>query len=273
MGFIAHNDADGIISALIFKEYYEYSFKGFYNLKTFYITSDIDLEKDVAIDLDMNCMKSIGHHINPFFNEKSCNPNNKHLKDFYKQYYSKCPLNTVMLLLIKNNIKINNLRQLAIVLFADGFFTYYDKYKENCDNWLNMYKLDYLIDLYNKNRDKVLEIINKEIVPIFSDNCIYNSLKIKIKNGELQNKEVIKKFSEYVIDNFNLHVSPNIFDKNYKIENSYIIKEIPIHNYEEYLKIQNRIKDIHNKETVIISSAMISRQLIKLTMTNDCYIY
>lgn len=269
MGFITHTDADGIISALIFREYNECCFKGFYNLKTFYLTNTLK-EEDVAIDLDMNNMRSIGHHINPCFNAKSYNPNNKHLEDLYNQFYSKCPLNTVMLLIKKYNVKIDNLKQLALVLFSDGFFTYYNKYKDNCDYWLKTYDLDYLVDMYNKNKNEVLEIIDKEIVPIFSDTGKYNALKVIIKNGELQNKDTIKRFCEYVINAFGLNVVPSILDKKYNIEENYIVKEIPIHNKEEYIKIKNRINEL-KEETV--SSAMVKKNLIRITMKKDLLIY
>ena len=270
--FITHTDADGIISALLFKEYNTFiPFKGFYNLKSFYLTSPLK-DDDIGVDLDLNNIKTIGHHINPFHNENAENPNNEYLEDFYKQFYSKCPLNTVMILLNKYNIKITTLRQLALVMFSDGFFTYYNKYTQNCDNWLKKYGLEYLITMYKEDLEKVQRIIDEEIVPIFSPEGKYNSLKVVIKDGELQNKEIIREFSQYVIDAFGLYVVPTLFEKDYKVQEDYIVKEIPIHNQEEYNKVVERIKELQ-KDKTIVSSAMTFKDLIKVTMTKNEYIY
>lgn len=272
-GFITHNDADGIISALIFKQFNDYVFfKGFYNLKTIYSTSPINCNEDIAVDLDMNNMESIGHHINPYNNLLANNPNNKYLDNKYKEFYSKCPLNTVMILLDKYKIKITTLRQLSLTLFADGFFTYYDKYTENCNKWLERYNLQYLITMYLENKEEVLRIINEEIVPIFSTEGKYNSLKIQIKDGELQNKEIVKEFSQYVIDSFNFYVVPTLFDKNYNYQVDYIVKEYSFSNYEEYKKVQAGIIESQKRKN-IVSSAMVFKDLIKVTMVEDEKIY
>ena len=122
-GFITHTDADGLISASIFKNYNpDYNFKGFYSTVIFNLTSNLK-KTDVAVDLDMDWLKCISHHVNPLENkiaknEKGVwkNPNKEYLKEFYNEYTSKCPFNTIILLLKEYNIRIETVEQLMMQL-------------------------------------------------------------------------------------------------------------------------------------------------------------
>ena len=264
-GFITHTDADGIISALLFKHYnQDCKFKGFYSTKIFNLTSKLQ-EDDIAIDLDMNNMKCIGHHINPVKNEEAQNPNKIHLQNFYNEYTSKCPFNTVLLLVNEYQIKIKDIRQLALIVFADGLFTFFDKYKNNCLNWLDKYKMRYGYTMFMVHKEKVMEIINKEIVPIFTNDNDYSALRVDIRKGIIYNKDVLRKFNQYVINAFKLNVSPDIFDVDYQIYKNLTVCEIKINNEEEYNNIVNDLNYKNGNVEKIISAALKYKNLLVYT--------
>lgn len=262
MNFITHTDADGILSALLFKEYNpEHDFKGFYNLQTFYLTGLLEKE-DVAIDLDMDMMNCIGHHINPIENPAAENPNNRFLKDKHDEFYHKCPFNTALLLVDKYKIPVKNKRSLALLLLADGFYLILQKYKGNCKTWLERYNLKWIMEEYEKNPEIYNKIIFEDIVPIFSKAGAPNGLKAKFsEDGTLVTRDTIKTFSKYVIDAFDLkNVDEDMFNIKYSFIDKYKTIEKTVNTKQEYLDLVNELKGQQ-----LISSALVNKNKMKIT--------
>jgi hypothetical protein len=280
-GFIVHDDVDGIVSGLFFKQFNkEYEYKGFYkhcykgfdnekSTSTFYLSSKLKA-KDVGIDLDMNMMNCIGHHICPIKNDLGENPNKEYLNNFYEEYFEKCPLNTALLLVDKYKMKITNLKQIAILVYCDGFNIYFKKYTKNCKKWLDRYNLNYITEALENHYEEIQDIIDNEIVPIYNKTNRYVSLKLKVEDLQFTNKEIIKNFSRYVIDTFNLDVSEEMFDIDYCLQNEYIAKSYFINCEDDYLKIK---ENINNNSRFIVSAAMVSRKQINITMIKDLLLF
>lgn len=267
--FIIHNDLDGIVSGLIFKHFNkDIDFKGMYDLETFYLKDKLK-KSDIGVDLDINLIECYGHHVCPLKNEKSHNPNNIYLKDFYNEYTHKCPFNTAIILASKYNLKIDNIKQVSLLVFCDGMYQWYDKFKKNINDWLDRYNLQYIKNTLENNYEEIVEIIEKEILPLLKTKKYYN-FKIKIENNELQKKEIVKDFCNYATKIFNLDIDFSIYDIYYKIKNNYIKKTYEYNTKEDFLKIQNRIEEIKNK---VVSCAMIYQKKINITLIEDLLIY
>ena len=280
-GFITHDDVDGIVSGLFFKHFNkDFVYKGFYkhcynsyddekSTSTFYISGKLK-RKDVGIDLDMNLMKCVGHHICPIKNELGENPNKKYLDNFYNQYFEKCPLNTALLLVDKYNIKITNLKQIAVLVYCDGFNFYFKRYTKNCKKWLDRYNLNYITEALENHYEEIQNIIDNEIVPIYNQTKKYVSLKLKVEDLQFTNKDVIKEFCKYVNDTFDLDVSDELFDIDYCIKNEYIAKSYFLNCEDDYLKIK---KNINNNLDFIVSAALVSKKQLNVTMINDLLLF
>ena len=268
--FIIHDDMDGIVAGLIFKNFNpEFQFNGVYDLSTFYLNERLG-RNDVGVDLDINHIKCYGHHISPLENNLSENPNKIFLNDFYDEYFEKCPLNAALILAHNYNMPITNLRQIALLVYCDGFNHYFKKYTPNCKKWLERFNMQYITEALEQHEEEIQNIIDNEITPIYNKTNHYVKLKIKIEDNKLQNKEVIKEFCKYVIEVLNLDADFSIYDIDYCIESKYIVKTLPINNKEEYLKLTSRMNKLSNK---IVSAAMTTRKQMNITMIEDCYLY
>lgn len=268
--FIIHDDLDGIVSGLIFQHYNkDYKFNGVYDLSTFYLNERLG-RNDVGVDLDINHMKCYGHHICPIENPLSENPNKIFLNDFYNEYFEKCPLNTALILAHKYDMPITNLRQIALLVYCDGFNHYFKKYTDNCKKWLERFNMQCITEALEQHEEEIQNIIDNEITPIYNKTNHYVKFKIKIENNELQNKEVIKEFCKYVIEVLNLDAKNSIYDIDYCIKNEYIAKTLPIKNKEDFIRLKNNINKVSGK---IVSAAMTTRTTMNITMTEDCYLY
>lgn len=280
-GFITHDDVDGIVSGLLFKQFNkEFEYKGFYkhnyksynnekSTSTFYLSRKLKA-KDVGVDLDMNMMNCIGHHICPIKNDLGENPNKKYLNNFYEEYFEKCPLNTALLLVDEYKMKITNLKQIAILVYCDGFNFYFKKYTKNCKKWLDRYNLNYITEELENHYEEIQDIIDNEIVPIYNKTSRYVSLKLKVEENKFINKDVIKDFCRYVINTFNLDVSEEMFDIDYCLQNEYIAKSYFINCEDDYLKIK---ENINNNSNFIVSAAMVSKKQINITMIKDLLLF
>lgn len=268
--FIIHDDMDGIVSGLIFQHYNkDYKFNGVYDLSTFYLNERLG-RNDVGVDLDINHIKCYGHHICPIENPLSENPNKIFLNDFYDNYFEKCPFNAALILASKYNMPITNLRQITLLVYCDGFNHYFKKYTDNCKKWLERFNMQYITEALEQHEEEIQNIIDTEITPIYNKTNHYVKFKIKIENNELQNKEVIKDFCKYVIEVLNLDADFSIYDIDYKIENNYITKTLPITNKEDYFILTKRINILSSK---VVSAAMTTRKQINITLTEDCCLY
>lgn len=178
-GLLIHADIDGITSGLLLANQTNKQIIAIYDLLTIYSINDVlDFNKIMAVDLDLNIqgLNCIGHHMIPHINRYSFNINYysgvSKGEGVYKNYAQKYPLNTIILLYAILGKQPKSDREIALLMYCDSVILNYIGYgngrcyKQNVLDWLNYLGMTTIIDVLENRIDVIMDIINKEIAPI-----------------------------------------------------------------------------------------------------------
>lgn len=174
---ITNNDGDGIASMLFLLNHpltrEKAVMKGLYTLDKLFLENKSDkyLVKDmVGIDLEMQIkgMHCLGHHMNITYNPNSLNANDLFgvSEDLLKNFQSKCPLNTLILLYWLFDEKPKNDREIAFLVYWDSVIWNYQEYRANATEWLKALEMNEILEALQNRRENLMKIIQTEILPL-----------------------------------------------------------------------------------------------------------
>lgn len=178
---VCHSDLDGLLSlAYLINKEKQLKLKGVFDLncynkvnKLYTTEKKLNKRKDTFIDLAISNegVFSLDHHVKLEYLTNNFNPNILHkkannIKSNLDNFHSKCPLNTMMILVWiygVNIIETYTYRQRLLIYAADSIYECYRKYKDNFMAWCKGLGMEYILeDLKDVTNDEIEEV-KKEI--------------------------------------------------------------------------------------------------------------
>ncbi|HCC07278.1 MAG TPA: hypothetical protein DEP72_03800 [Clostridiales bacterium] len=178
---LIHSDLDAALSStyLMNKEKH-LKLKGVFDINCFNTTNKLYLteeklhkDEDVFVDLAVSqegCM-SIDHHMKfsydaKDFNVNRLNPKTSNIRNDLNNFHSKCPLNTIILLLWvygENLLETFNYKQRLLIYAADSVWENYKNYRDNFTTWCEYLGLEYILEELESIKPEEIEEVKKEI--------------------------------------------------------------------------------------------------------------
>ncbi len=183
-GSIIHNDIDGLLSAIYIYYKTGLSINGFFTINSQpYMKTELICENKNIIDcIFLDCsiindkMLTIDHHTvtSEFYNDNNYNCNKFTIYNDIlnsKNFYHKNPTGCInwLIYLFGENINSFTYKQKLLLILADSFYDNYNKYKNNCNDWIKVFKQEELYEVLNsptliediENLKKELGIVNQ----------------------------------------------------------------------------------------------------------------
>lgn len=237
---IVHNDIDGILTAMFFKQYLNWEVAGVYDLNKINVSTkeSINMKDFKYVDLDVTFADycSIGHHIIGPEIESHLNVNHIFNVDD-KNYNSKFPLSTVLFLYWLYEVDLpNDFLQNVFLLHSDSTYKNYTNYKNNVTNWVETLGMESLLDILNHKDFKMVH--ETQVLP---NTYSYNKQSsYTVNNGIATISESRRDLNDYLkylcsVFNFNLLQFPTDMTR----EKPFNRKQIEIQKGEFNSKLEN----------------------------------
>lgn len=244
---IVHNDLDGILTAMFFKQYLNWEVVGVYDLNKISVTAKepISMKDLIYVDLDVTFSDyySIGHHIIGSESNTHFNINDIFGID-HKQYVKKFPLSTVLFLYWLYEIELpKDMLQNIFLLHSDSTYKNYVTYKNNVEMWIKALGLNSLFEVLNHKDFKSMH--ETHVLPNtyhYNKQCSYN-----VTNGVatiIENNRDVNDYLKYLctLFNFDLLQYPTDMIKERKFKR----KQIEINKND----FNDKIEDLKKQATI-----------------------
>lgn len=238
--------------------------------ETLDITNEKQMEDFIGIDFNINAFESVDHHLLNYdlidYDYPTINPNLTHQ---IKAIYQKCPLNTAMVLIAKNQelrelakkwVRNKENAKIALLFYGDSIHTIMKRYKENFLWWVKEYEIEFLSDYVYENYQKIREEITS-INTILIANFDMKPLKDSKKYNTHQTPKTyadLEKMLNFVRYCFGLTPNIKIGWEEYEIQLKTVAEVRPLDSAFEELT------SLHSQKR-LLSHAIINYNLVSYT--------